>query len=80
MGVGHRLLFGYYNDLGGLYFKLDRLGEAETMYKRALAIREKALGADNPNLTYYLDNLTSVYRAQGRYGAAEPIYQRIIAL
>ena len=41
--------------------------EAEPLYQRALAIREKALGPDHPNTATSLDNLASLYHSQGRY-------------
>ena len=41
--------------------------EAEGLFKRALAIREKALGASHPDVGQTLNNLANVYRDQGKY-------------
>ena len=41
--------------------------EAEPLYKRALSIREKALGLDHASLGTPLNNLAELYREQGRY-------------
>jgi CHAT domain-containing protein len=41
-----------------------------------LAIREKALGPDHPNVAMSLNSLAELYRSQGRYTDAEPLYQR----
>ena len=41
--------------------------EAEELYKRELAIREKALGASHPDVGQSLNNLANVYRDQGKY-------------
>jgi len=38
------------------------------------------LGPDHPHVATSLNNLAELYRAQGRYGAAEPLYQRALAL
>ena len=54
--------------------------EAEGLYKRALAIREKALGANHPDVGQTLNNLASVYRAQGKYSEAEGLYKRALAI
>jgi Tfp pilus assembly protein PilF len=65
----------------GLY--LDdraRYAEAEPLYQRALAIREKALGADHPDTATSLNNLATLYYHQGRSGEAEPLYRRTLAI
>jgi tetratricopeptide (TPR) repeat protein len=46
----------------------------------ALAIREKALGPDHRDVAASLNNLAELYRAQGRYGEAEPLYQRALVI
>ena len=46
------------------------------MYERSLAIREKVLGPDHPNVAQSLNNLAGLYRDQGNSAAAEPLYQR----
>ena len=46
----------------------------------ALAICETALGAEHPDTATGLDNLAGLYRAQGRYGEAEPLYRRALAI
>jgi CHAT domain-containing protein len=45
-----------------------------------LAIREKTLGHDHPDLATTLNNLASLYDSQGRYADAEPLYQRSLAI
>jgi tetratricopeptide (TPR) repeat protein len=53
-----------------------RYAEAEPLYKRSLAIREKALGPDHPDVALSLNNLAGLYDNQGRYAEAEPLYKR----
>ena len=68
------------NNLAGLYRNQGRYAEAEPLYKRALAIHEKALGPDHPDVATALNNLAELYRYQGRYAEAEPLYKRSLAI
>ena len=43
-------------------------------------IREKALGPEHPDVATSLNNLAVLYRAQGQYAEAEPLYQRALAI
>jgi tetratricopeptide (TPR) repeat protein len=54
--------------------------EAQPLYQRALAIREKVLGPEHPYVATSLNNLAELYRAQGRYAEAQPLYQRALAI
>jgi tetratricopeptide (TPR) repeat protein len=54
--------------------------EAEPLFKRSLAIREKALGPGHPDVANSLNKLAFLFRTQGRYAAAEPLYKRAIAI
>jgi tetratricopeptide (TPR) repeat protein len=53
------------------------LVSSATLYKRSLAILEKALGPDHPNVATALNNLALLYKNQGRYADAEPLYKAI---
>jgi tetratricopeptide (TPR) repeat protein len=53
---------------------------AQPAYQRALALSERVLGPDHPDVAMSLNNLALLYRAQGRYGEAEPLHQRALAL
>lgn len=53
---------------------------AEPLYQQALAIQEKALGADHPDMATSLDNLAWLYRSKCRYAEAEPLFQRALAI
>ena len=48
-------------NLGLVYWKQGKYADAEGLYKRALAIREKALGASHPDVAQTLNNLANVY-------------------
>jgi tetratricopeptide (TPR) repeat protein len=48
--------------------------------KRSLALKEKALGADHPDVATTLHNLANVYQKAGKYDDAEPLYLRAISI
>ena len=53
---------------------------AEPLYKRALAIFEKALGPDHPNLATSLENYAALLKATQRTAEAEPLLKRAEAI
>ena len=63
-----------------LYQAKGRLAEAELLYQRALALYERALGANHPHTAASLHNLAALYQAQGRLADAEPLYQQALTI
>jgi tetratricopeptide (TPR) repeat protein len=57
-----------------------RYAQAESLYKRALAIREKAFGSDHPDVAASLENMAALYRETGREAEANPLAQRAAAI
>ena len=53
---------------------------AEPLSRRALAIAEKAQGAEHPDTGARLNNLAGLLRDKGEYDAAEPLYRRALAI
>jgi tetratricopeptide (TPR) repeat protein len=53
---------------------------AEPLYRRALAIAEKAQGPEHPSTGTILNNLAGLLEAQGDYASAEPLYRRALAI
>jgi tetratricopeptide (TPR) repeat protein len=43
-------------------------------------MHEKAFGQDHPNVAISLNNLAELYRAQGKYSEAEPLYKRALVI
>ncbi len=68
------------SDEARLYYQQGENDRAEQLYRRSLAIREKALGPDHPDVATSLDNLAKLYQAQGKYAEAEPLLQRSLAI
>jgi tetratricopeptide (TPR) repeat protein len=65
----------------GLYlYERGRYIDAEPLYQRALAIREKALGPEHPDVATSLNNLAMLYENQGQNAKTEPFYQRSLAI
>ena len=54
-----------------LVLEASRYDEAEPIYKRSLAILEKVLGPQHPDIRAALQGLSALYRAQGRNKEAD---------
>ncbi len=63
-----------------LYYQQKDLPQAEEMNLKALTIRTNALGDKHPDLGVCLNNLSTVYLAQGRLDDAEATMQATIDL
>lgn len=63
-----------------VYRSQGKYSEAEPLFKRALAIREKTLGPTNPDVASSLNNLAALYHDEGKYSEAEPLYKRALAI
>ncbi len=68
------------NNLAELYRVQGRYAEAEPLYQRSLAIREKTPGPEHSDVAQSLNNLALLYDAQARYAEAEPLFQRALAI
>ncbi|WP_273703384.1 tetratricopeptide repeat protein, partial [Candidatus Accumulibacter vicinus] len=62
------------NKLANLYMRQGRYAEAEQLFRRKLALVEKAGGNGQPRvMAESLSDLAWSYREQGRYADAEPL-------
>jgi tetratricopeptide (TPR) repeat protein len=68
------------NRLGLAERDLKKFSRAESSLKRALTIREKNLPSNHPWIAVSLDNLASVYVAQGEYRKAAPLIRQAQAI
>ena len=66
--------------LGGSLYQAGDYGEAEPVFRRALAISEKALGPEGPAVARDLNNLAGLLYAKGDYAGAEPLSRRALAI
>ena len=58
----------------------DNYAAAEPLYVRSLAIREKVLGPEHPDVATSLNNLAELFSAQGNYADAEPFHRRSLEI
>ena len=68
------------NNLALLYDNQGQYAQAEPLYKRSLAIREKALGRGHPDVATSLENIADLYKKTGREKAAEAFEKRAAAI
>jgi len=62
------------------YAAQARYGEAEPMYRRALAIDEGSFGAGHPDVARDLNNLAQLLADTNRLDEAEPMYRRAVEI
>jgi tetratricopeptide (TPR) repeat protein len=68
-------------ELAGGYFRgRAAYSAAEPLFRRALAIHEKALGPEHPRTGGSLNQLASVLRDEGDLAAARPLFERALAI
>jgi tetratricopeptide (TPR) repeat protein len=64
------------NSMAGLLRDQGRFAEAEPLYRRALAIRERALGPDNTSVGETLKDYAELLRRTGRAREAAALEER----
>jgi tetratricopeptide (TPR) repeat protein len=69
--------------LNAVAFFLDlnaRYDGAESLYRRALKIREQVLGLEHPDVAGVLNNLAGLLHDKGDYDGAESLYRRALEI
>lgn len=64
------------NNLGKLSYEQGKYIESESLYKQALAISEKALGPNHPQVATVLENMTELYKKIGNEEQAKKFEER----
>jgi len=67
-------------NLAHQYFEQGKYDQAEPLYQRSLAIREKASTSGGSGLALTLKCLAELYRAEGNPDQAAPFYQRLFTI
>ena len=62
------------------YTAQGRTDEAERLYRRAVALKEKLLGADHPDVAMTLNNLAVLLKKREKYEEAAALYGRALAI
>ena len=68
------------NREGLALYSSGKYADAEPLLRRALAIRELALGPEHPDLALSLNSLALLFHARGEYAKAEPLYRGSLAI
>jgi len=63
-----------------ILYQEGRYSEAAEVAEEALAVAEKTLGPDHPDVAASLNNLAGIYQAQGKYAEAEPLNKRALEI
>jgi tetratricopeptide (TPR) repeat protein len=69
--------------LNNLALSLQHIGDyttAEPLYRKALAVDQKALGPDHLYVATSLKNLAELLKHKGDYAGAEQLYRRALAI
>ncbi len=64
------------NNLALLYKAQGRYAETEPLYKRSLAIKEKALSPEHPDVAQSLNNLAALYKDPAAMVSVQAIPQQ----
>src|SRR6185503_17871328 len=68
------------NTIGKVYNDLGELEKAESMDRRALAIREKLFGSEHPDVAESLHNLADVLANRGDLAEAEKLHRQALEM
>ena len=68
------------DNLAGLYARQKRYRDAEPIYQRELAIREKILGKEHHDTATTINNLACLYTEQRKTKQAEELFIRALAI
>jgi len=69
-----------FNELGVLFDAKADYAQAKTLKRRALAILEKSLGPNHPQVATALNNLALLLKATNHLAEAEPLMRRALAI
>lgn len=61
-------------------YNAGRYEEALPHLSKAVELGEREFGTEHETTAIFLNNLAELYRARGRYEAAEPLYKRALAV
>src|SRR5208337_5550168 len=61
-------------------YQQGKFAEATPLAQESLRVAEATFGEQHPDVVTSLNNLASLYEAQGRYAEAEPFCKRALAI
>jgi tetratricopeptide (TPR) repeat protein len=69
-----------YGNLGNVHQIRGNFVQAQSLFTLSLAILERTLGPDHPQVAITLNNLAQLYYVQGQLAQAEQLYKRSLAI
>jgi tetratricopeptide (TPR) repeat protein len=69
-----------HSTIGNAYWELGLYTEAGQHYRRAVDLRERAVGKEHPDTLAANNNLGNLYREEGKYAEAEPVLASVLAI
>jgi tetratricopeptide repeat protein len=80
LGADNVRLASSLSNLGQLKYKQKDFAQAEALFHRALAIRERVLGPEHFGLVQNINNLAALHYARNELDQAEPLFQRALGI
>ncbi len=80
LGADNVRLASSLSNLGQLKYKQKDFAQAEALFHRALAIRERVLGPEHFGLVQNINNLAALHYARNEFDQAEPLFQRALGI
>jgi len=74
------ILAGYLNEAGEAFYYAGLYDKAKPLYERTLAIRERILDKEHPDVAESLNNLAGLHQTQGNYEQAKPLHERALVI
>lgn len=80
LGADNLRLAASLSNLGQLKYRQKDFAQAEALFRRSLAIRERVQGPDHYSVVQNINNLAALHFARGELDLAEPLFQRALAV
>ncbi|HMA02397.1 MAG TPA: tetratricopeptide repeat protein [Gemmatimonadaceae bacterium] len=80
LGADNVRLASSLSNLGQLKYRQKDFAQAEALFHRALAIRERVLGPEHFGLVQNINNLAALHYARNELDQAEPLFQRALGI
>lgn len=78
LGADNARLATSLSNLAQLKYRQKDLAQAEALFRRSLAIRERVLDGDHVGLVQNINNLAALHYTRGELAQAEPLFRRAL--
>ena len=80
LGADNVRLASSLSNLGQLKYRQKDLAQAEALFRRSLAMRERVSGPEHLSLVQSLNNLAAIHYGRGELEQAEPLFRRSLQI